>query len=114
MTNQKLFEALERVCGFTALQSDMAEIIRAFELDKMPTTETIEEAAERLVNRPYGNVVSKSSFVAGAKWQADRMYSEEDMDNLWQYVVDGAKEIMLGNKKSIGGFEEYIEQFKKK
>jgi hypothetical protein len=42
MTNQKLFEALERVCGFTALQSDMFEIIRAVEADKMPMTETIE------------------------------------------------------------------------
>jgi len=39
MTNQKLFEALERVCGFTALETDMAEIIKAVEADKMPMTE---------------------------------------------------------------------------
>lgn len=39
MTNQKLFEALERVCGFTALETDMLEIIRAVEADKMPMTE---------------------------------------------------------------------------
>jgi hypothetical protein len=45
MTNQKLFEALQRVCGFTALQSDMAEIVSAVELDKMPSAETIEQAA---------------------------------------------------------------------
>ena len=36
--------------------------------------ETIEEAAERLVNRPYGNVVSKSSFIEGAKSDAAKYY----------------------------------------
>ena len=36
--------------------------------------ETIEEAAERLVNRPYGNVVSKSSFIEGAKSNAAKDY----------------------------------------
>jgi hypothetical protein len=47
MPNQKLFEALQRLCGFTVLQSDMFEIIRAVEADKIPMTETIEQAAER-------------------------------------------------------------------
>jgi hypothetical protein len=47
-----------------------------------PKQETIEEAAERLVNRPYGNVVSKSSFIEGAEYQAERMYSEEEVRKL--------------------------------
>ena len=51
MTNQKLFEALQRVCGFTALESDMFEIIRAVEADKMTMTETIEQAAERYAQK---------------------------------------------------------------
>jgi len=33
MRNQNLFEALERICGFTALETDMAEIIAAHEKD---------------------------------------------------------------------------------
>jgi len=33
MRNQNLFEALERICGFTALETDMAEIISAYEKD---------------------------------------------------------------------------------
>jgi formamidopyrimidine-DNA glycosylase len=33
MRNQNLFEALERICGFTALETDMAEIIAAHEMD---------------------------------------------------------------------------------
>ncbi len=40
----------------------------------MENKETIEEAAERLVNRPYGNVVSKSSFIEGAKSDAAKDY----------------------------------------
>ena len=33
MTYQNLFEALQSVCGFTALESDMFEIIAAYEKD---------------------------------------------------------------------------------
>jgi hypothetical protein len=48
----------------------------------MNNKETIEEAAERLVSRTYGNVVSKSSFIEGAKWQSERMYTEEEVRKL--------------------------------
>ena len=48
--------------------------------------ETIEEASEKYVeeNRMYFSTVyekahSKVSFIAGAKWQAERMYSEEEV-----------------------------------
>lgn len=34
MKNQNLFKALQNVCGFTALESDMFEIINAYEKDK--------------------------------------------------------------------------------
>ena len=34
MAYQNLFEALQNVCGFTALESDMFEIINAYEKDK--------------------------------------------------------------------------------
>lgn len=34
MPNQNLFEALQRVCDFTALETDMQEIIDAVEKDK--------------------------------------------------------------------------------
>jgi hypothetical protein len=50
----------------------------------MSNKEILEEAAERLVNRPYGDVVSKSSFIAGAKWQAERMYSEEELKSAFK------------------------------
>ena len=34
MRNQNLFEALQAVCGFTALESEMDEILRAVEKDE--------------------------------------------------------------------------------
>jgi antirestriction protein ArdC len=33
MRHQNLFEALQNVCGFTAIESDMLEIINAYEKD---------------------------------------------------------------------------------
>ena len=35
MAYQNLFEALQNVCGFTALESEMFEIINAYEKDKL-------------------------------------------------------------------------------
>ena len=34
MAYQNLFEALQNVCGFTALESEMFEIINAYEKDR--------------------------------------------------------------------------------
>jgi len=117
MTNQKLFEALERVCGFTALQSDMAEIVNAVELDKMPTTETIEQAAERYgQDKSNYDVLRRAhieDFKEGAKWQAERMYSEEDMIAFMQFIVSQES---LGNTSSVSitTAKYYLEQFKNK
>lgn len=82
--------------------------------NKIMEKETVEEAAEKFVKDWFltGNKTTEV-FKAGAEWRQERMYSEEDMGNLWQYVVDGAKELMLGNRKTIGGFSEYINNLKR-
>ena len=41
--------------------------------------ETIEEAVNRLWNDPSKQLTSKNSFIEGAKWQQERMYSEEEV-----------------------------------
>ena len=42
--------------------------------------ETVEEAAERIFTPAYTNYkVRRQGFIEGAKWQKERMYSEEDM-----------------------------------
>jgi hypothetical protein len=74
--------------------------------DRHKVQETLEEAAERL----YPGVdrqVDRMLFINGAKWQAERMYSEEDLRNAYRWgttVNHGTKE----------HFNEWFEQFKKK
>jgi hypothetical protein len=100
----------------------------------MKNKETPEEAAERLWNTS-GNVgiVSKNSFIKGAKWQAEqffkdeaiqtlekgielllkkqeRMYSEEEVISL---LNDFAQHLIF-NKNSSLNIIEWFEQFKKK
>jgi len=42
----------------------------------------------------------------------EKKWTDEDMARLWQYVVDGAKNLMLGITANIGTFEEYMESIK--
>lgn len=83
-----------------------------------PEQETVEEAAENYVrNEPDATLklISKYSFKDGAKWQAERMYSEEDLKRAFE----------AGHKKGFSGypntenwkelpFEKWFEQIKKK
>ena len=75
-----------------------------------PKQETLEEVAERLFpintgdeSLDYQNKVRKPNWISGAKWQQERMYSEEDM----RISFDA-------NIKDWISFEEFIEQFKNK
>jgi len=58
---------------------------------------------------------AKQDFIAGAKWQAERMYSESD--RIMKFL-DTEKELKLSDAKTIERikwyFETYFEQFKKK
>jgi len=79
--------------------------------------ETIEEAAERYsdfsndhVPICFGdkfNPTSKADFIAGAKYQAEKMYSEEDM----KLSFETGRNFQLTGENN---FNELIEQFKKK
>ncbi len=83
---------------------------------------TLEEAAEnhlqkwRLLNNTHlSNILHaqrcKNDFIAGAKWQAERMYSEEDVMNALHSV-----ELKYNRdfSKIYEGVKEWFEQFKKK
>jgi hypothetical protein len=79
----------------------------------MSKQETLQEAAERFRSNNPGtmqggnNTKILNAFIAGAKWQGERMYSEEDL-----------KEAFRGGRKTswikTDSFEEWFEQFKKK
>jgi len=76
-----------------------------------PKQETLEEAAENYVrNEPDATLklISKYSFKDGAKWQAERMYSEEEV-----------LELILKSKIETSNLyyedmKEWFEQIKKK
>jgi hypothetical protein len=74
-----------------------------------PKQETLEEAAERHAFNFYekeDREVGKRSFIEGTKYQAKRMYSEEEVLSL----------ILKFNDDKPGGFDAsgWFEQFKKK
>ncbi len=76
--------------------------------------ETLEEAAEKYANElpePYNygiNSDKKKGFIEGAKWQQERMYSEEDMAEsfmaCWKANVPEGFECKLS-------FKEWFKQF---
>ena len=70
------------------------------------TQETLEEAAEhyQLNDNKIHHNIQYRAFRAGAKWQAKRMYSEEDMTNYALYILHN----------NVITPKEWLKQFKKK
>ena len=71
----------------------------------MPTTNDIKKATKQ-----EGYI---DGYTQCQEDMADKKYTEEDMGKLWQYVIDGAKSILLGNGVTIGNFEDYINSLNK-
>lgn len=71
--------------------------------------ETLEEAAERIYDdNLFSYEKYRSGFIKGAKWQQERMYSEEEVRKLlWEYIKpqSTSEGILL---------DAFLEQFKKK
>jgi hypothetical protein len=89
--------------------------------------ETLEEAAENAFNNfkrenpivPQKHILPyKLGYIDGAKWQAERMYSEEEVKELCKKSRDeGYDENTLeqiGANEKIVPFDEWFEQIKKK
>ena len=100
---------------------DMMKADEELGLYEEPKQETLEEAAEkhlqkwRLLNNIHlSNVLHaercKNDFIAGAKWQQERSYSEEEIENAFNAGFNYAND-KSGN---IPNFEDFIKQFKKK
>jgi hypothetical protein len=84
--------------------------------------ETLEEAAEREYPTSLDTInlngydeakTNRIAFIEGAKWQAERMYSKEDMKKSWNAAYIDALGIDEETYKPLF-FEDFIEQFKKK
>jgi hypothetical protein len=80
----------------------------------MENKETLEEAAEKYaktaegIDIPYQNGLYYG-FVEGAKWQAERMYSEEEVLKAQEAILCNIKDALMNENYII----EYLEQFKK-
>ena len=70
---------------------------------KCITEETLEEASERLWLDSTFQLTSKNSFIEGAKWMQERMYSEEELEVAF----------FEGRENNLP-FTEWFEKFKKK
>jgi hypothetical protein len=91
--------------------------------------ETLEEAAERTYREYPTNPIAKTewnynkdincfrkrkAFINGAKWQQERMYSEEDLiDFAHFYFTEEFNSSMQTSKSTKDIFNEWFEQFKK-
>jgi O-methyltransferase involved in polyketide biosynthesis len=69
--------------------------------------ETLEEAAANLADP---NLCKTDNWIAGAKWQAERMYSEEDLKAAWIHGAIRSPEEF----KHLNNFDVWLEHFKKK
>jgi hypothetical protein len=97
-----------------------------------PKQETLEEVAEnysRITLNKNGLMSDKqiNGFIAGAKWQAEKMYSEEDMIGFAEFIARypdknrnytgqmlHAKSKYDGAERTIDLLQVWFEQYKKK
>jgi hypothetical protein len=113
-------------CEFVELEVDLSKHNGQFQTkygwkiiipEEEPKQETLEEAAH---NHQKGNYdwqnEKRLSFIAGSKWQAERMYSEEEVYSLLEQSMKDChlwelEEHYSGDYKNL---RSWFEQFKKK
>jgi hypothetical protein len=76
------------------------------------TNETLEEAAANLADP---NLCKTDNWIAGAKWQAERMYSAEDMIEFSEWVAlrypNQRKFLTLSDKKGFYTTKELLDKW---
>ena len=68
--------------------------------------ETLEEAAERNYKEAGVNAYFNNGFIRGAKWQAERMYSEEDV---YHILCEHTAFLFAGGKSTLS---EWFKKYK--
>jgi hypothetical protein len=89
-------------------------------LDKIePKQETLEKGVDKYFKLSHSRLKNEQQkeyerelFIAGAKWQAERMYSEEDMLNFAWFLIENVGQYSCDRTAHFEG--KYLEQFKKK
>jgi hypothetical protein len=123
---------LERL-PFPELVEEFSEYYKKVQLIEEPKQEMPEEAAEKdcLINSiPIDQMIVKNNrsaefetpitmFIRGAKWQAERMYSEEDLigngeNSLDTFLLNSGLHTQEDRELIMESVSAWIEQFKKK
>jgi hypothetical protein len=68
----------------------------------------LEKAANNWVTQPVIGT-RRESFIAGAKWQAERMYSEEEVNNMFNILKNNS----IDNVATISNVDLFIDSWKK-
>ena len=113
------FISLSKTPEFSSRNMQCIKIEPRYEIiipKEEPKQETVEEAAERLWLDSTSQLTSKNSFIEGAEWQAERMYSEEDLISFARfYFREEFNSTMQNSDKSTDEIlQEWFNQFKKK
>ena len=74
----------------------------------MKSKETIEEAADNWTRKPIIGT-KRESFIAGAKWQQEKSYSKEEVDNMF----DTLKRNSIDNVATIANVDLFIRSWKR-
>jgi hypothetical protein len=98
-----------------AFSEPLQELERGITITHVDKQKTLEEAAANLADP---NLCKTDNWIAGAKWQQERMYSEEDIIDFAEFVatyVDKNKNVngeMLHAKSKYDGAERTIDLLK--
>jgi hypothetical protein len=84
--------------------------------------ETVEEVAEKkytpgvyVINGIDICEAARECFIEGAKWQAEKMYSEEEVNDILQdWSLYCSITILEEHVSNVLSYSEWFEQFKKK
>lgn len=129
-------DATKEVCNKEEPKQELPIVNGSYGCTIQTKKETLEEAAKRLAKNHCNNRTNTNTtefqiqqlIIKGAKWQQERMYSEEDMKNAFDSArefnsLDGIVDVhivlpMGGDMSDLQPlyftFEEWFEQFKKK
>jgi hypothetical protein len=91
-----------------AKQEQKQHLIDLMRLDEQGT---LEEIAANLADP---NVCKTENWIAGAKWQAKQMYSEDEVFNLWNWLNDGfiIRKSLPTKEELLGWFEQFKKNLK--
>jgi hypothetical protein len=98
----------------TAMRELKSDLLTAIDT----CNETLEEAAKRTYQKGLQDDIDLSFYDGvrlGAKWQAERMYSEEDLEKAFKHGILFKEESVSTCEEAIETeFSMLVEQFKKK